>query len=130
TNVAPTVTLLKTAAPASRPEPGGTFTFTLTITNTSVEPVTITALVDDNVLSAQCQALIGTQLLVGGSASCTYTTSHTNAGSYPNTASVIVTDDEGSTGTAHDDESVAVTNVAPTVTLLKSASPASRPEPG
>jgi hypothetical protein len=34
TNVAPTVTLGKTVAPSSLPEPGGVFTYTLRITNT------------------------------------------------------------------------------------------------
>src|SRR6185436_7959007 len=76
------VHLDKSADPASRPEHGGAVVYTLTITNQSVEPVTITALTDDDALSAECLALIGTVLPVDGTASCTYSVTHTNAGSY------------------------------------------------
>ena len=130
TDTLPSVDLDKSASPASLPEPGGTFTFTLTITNNSVETVTITALTDTNALSAECLALIGTTLAPGASASCTYTVSHTDAGSYANTASVTVQDDEGNSASDSDDETAEVTDVAPSVTLDKSASPASLPEPG
>ncbi len=41
-------------------------------------------------------ALIGTTLAAGASTSCTYSVTYTEAGEYPNTASVTVEDNEGS----------------------------------
>ena len=130
TDVLPTVTLDKSVTPASRAEPGGAFTFTLKITNTSIETVTITALTDDNALSADCLALIGTSLAPGAHTSCTYTVSHTNAGTYDNTAKVTVVDDEQNPASDTDDQSVQVTDVKPTITVDKTALPLTRAEPG
>ncbi len=131
-DVPPTVTLGKWASPTTLPEPGGDFTFTLDITNTSDESVTITALEDSQSasFSDECNNLIGSTLAVGASTSCTYTVNHTNAGSYPNKAAVTVEDDDGSTGTGEDTETVTVTDVAPSVSLVKSALPTIRLEPG
>ena len=132
-DVAPSVTLDKVVVgPATLAEPGGTFTFKLTITNNSVatDPVTITALTDDNPLSAACLALVGTTVAPGAAVDCTYPVSHDDVGLYPNTASVLVTDDEGSTASSSDGASVTVTNVVPSVDLSKTVDPASRPEPG
>jgi uncharacterized repeat protein (TIGR01451 family) len=130
TDVAPTVDLVKSASPASLPEPGGLFTFTLTLTNTSVEPVTITALTDTNTLSQECLDLVGDTLAPGASTSCTYSVSQTNAGSYPNTAQVTVADNEGNTADASDNETVTVEDVKPSVTLDKSVVPSELPVPG
>ncbi len=87
-DVLPTVELIKTADPLTLPEPGGDFVFTLTIHNSSAEAVTITALTDDNALSAECLALVGTSLPAGGTVTCTYPVSHSEAGTYDNTALV------------------------------------------
>jgi hypothetical protein len=130
TDALPSVTLDKSADPTTLPEPGGAFTFTLTITNTSVETVTITALSDDNALSTECLDLIGTTLAAGASTSCTYTVSHTDAGSFDNTASVTVADDEDNTASDSDDETVTVTNVAPVLLVDKTANPTSVSEHG
>jgi uncharacterized repeat protein (TIGR01451 family) len=130
TDVLPIVTLNKTVSPTTLPEPGGTFTFTLTITNTSVEPVEITALTDDNALSVECLDLVGATLAAGESTSCTYTVSHIDFGSYPNTASITVKDNEGNEAGASDDETIAVTDVLPVITVDKSANPTAVPETG
>ena len=130
TNVAPAVDLVKSVTPASRPEPGGSFDYTLTITNNSVEQVTITALSDDNPLPAGCTSLVGTTLAAGASTSCTYSVTHSEAGTYPNTASVTVQDNEGGSASDSDSQSVSVTDVLPSVTLDKTVTPASRNEPG
>jgi Ca2+-binding RTX toxin-like protein len=86
-----TITVDKSAAPASLPEPGGTFTFTVKITNdpTSQEGVTILS-VKDNIYgdvdlatypNSTCDDLIGDLLATGGNATCTFTGSFTgNAG--------------------------------------------------
>jgi alpha-tubulin suppressor-like RCC1 family protein/archaellum component FlaG (FlaF/FlaG flagellin family) len=129
-NLNPGVTLDKSATPASLPEPGGAFTFTLTITNTSIEPVTITDLSDDNALSPQCLALVNTSLAAGASTSCSYQVTHTETGSYLNTASVTVSDNENVTATATDSATVSVTNVGPTIGMTKTASPMHVPETG
>lgn len=125
-----TVDLVKSADPLTMPEPGGDFNFTLSIHNTSAEPVTITNLSDDNALSAECLDLVGTSIPAGGTVSCTYMVSHTNAGSYANTASVTVADNDGSEASDTDTATVEVTDVAPTVVLKKSASPGTMRTPG
>ena len=130
TDILPTVHLDKTVTPASRPEPGGAFLFTLTITNTSKETEVITKLTDDNALSAECLALIGDTLAPGDSTSCQYSVTHTNAGTYKNTAEVTVADDEQNEASDKDNQSVEVTDVAPTITVDKTADPVSLPEPG
>jgi hypothetical protein len=129
-DVPPVVDLVKDVAPGSLPEPGGDFTFTLTVYNLSVEPVWISDLVDDNPLPAECTALIGEEIPVGGSVSCSYVVSHLDAGVYENTASVTVADDEENTATDTDVESVEVTDLPIAVSLQKSADPIALPEPG
>ncbi|HJR26528.1 MAG TPA: hypothetical protein VJ804_13720, partial [Acidimicrobiales bacterium] len=116
TNLAPTVDIEKTVSPGTLPEPGGVFTYTLTITNLSPESVTITDLQDSNGLSGDCPGLFDedepTTLAAANpnstadTVTCTYTVTRTDAGTYGNTASVVVTDDEGSTGTDSDAQSV------------------------
>ncbi len=129
-DVLPTVTLDKTVDNDSKPEPGGIFNYTLTITNTSVEPVTITALTDSNTLSAGCNDLVGTILAIGASTSCNYSANHTDAGTYPNTASVTVQDDELNNASDIDEVTVTVTDVLPTITVEKTPSVSSVDEPG
>ncbi|MBZ0239860.1 MAG: DUF11 domain-containing protein, partial [Cutibacterium acnes] len=104
----PRVDLTKTASPLQLTEPGGDFTFTLTIHNPGLEAVTITALTDTNALSAECQALVGTPLAAGESKSCTYTVTHTDAGTYNNVAHVAVQDNENNTASDTDSATVIV----------------------
>jgi hypothetical protein len=136
----PSVELTKSASPSTRAEPGGEFTFTLTIVNTSTEAVDITGLTDSQSAAidfSDCTALIGKSLdasdgLPGGDdeVTCTYTITHTDVGTYDNTAKVVVTDEAGLTAEDTDAESVTVTDVKPSVDLTKTASPASQVEPG
>ncbi len=133
TDTAPSVSIVKTASAASLPEPGGTVTFTLTVTNNSVETVTITALSDTYALSAECLALVGQTLAPGASASCQYAIQVEDAGTYGNTASVTVEDDENNEASDQDTETVEVTDVPPIpedVVVTKTADPESLPEPG
>jgi uncharacterized repeat protein (TIGR01451 family) len=129
-DVKPAVSLTKSVLPATLSEPGGVFTYTLVITNDSVETVTIDALSDDYPLSTGCTGLIGTPLGPGDSTSCTYEVTHSNAGTYDNTASVTVSDDEGNTAGASDDASVIVTDVLPLITVVKTANPENVVAPG
>ena len=108
TDVPPTVTLDKSVDVEFLDEPGGDFTFMLTIHNTSWEEVTITALTDTQSGAAvdfsACAALIDRKLAAGASTSCSYVVSHTDVApggsSYENTASVTVTDNDGSPASA------------------------------
>jgi len=104
----PDVVLTKNVIPSSRMEPGGVFTFTLTITNSYVENLTITALTDSNLLPAACTDLIGDILTPAQSVSCEYNVTHTEVGSYVNTASVTVEDNEGNPASDSDSKTVAV----------------------
>jgi hypothetical protein len=116
--IAASVSLTKTASPTSRPEPGGAFVHTLVIHNLSPVAATITALTDNDVLSAGCTALISTSLAADDSApggadeaTCTSTGTHTTAGSYTTNASVTVTNAFSQTDTDTDGETVTVTDV-------------------
>ncbi len=131
TDALPTVSIVKTATPSSRAEPGGVFTYTLKITNTSIEDVVITALSDDKAtLSAECLGLIGDTLTPGQMVECSFTDTHVEAGGYTNTASVTVQDNEQNSASDNDNATVNVTDALPTVSIVKTATPSSRAEPG
>ncbi|MCA1683654.1 MAG: hypothetical protein LC708_00765, partial [Actinobacteria bacterium] len=135
TNVVPAITITKTPNPGTRPEPGGTFTFTLVVTNPSNEPVTITRLVDDiyGDVNGKGGCLTGAVLAPnGGSYTCAFPGDFFGAAPATQTDTVTVTgvDNEGATVTAIARATVGLTNVPPSITVVKSASPASRPEPG
>jgi uncharacterized repeat protein (TIGR01451 family) len=130
TDVLPGVELTKTANPTTLAEPDGVFTFTLTIKNTSNEAAIITALADTYALSPACNALINTTIAGQGEVSCTYTVSLSNPGSYTNTASVTVRDDENNSASASAQATVTVTNVPSALQVSKSANPTTLVEPG
>ena len=105
----------------SIPEPGGTVTYQVTVTNLSPETVTITSVSDSafGVPPASLAALVGTTLGVGASTTVTYTAPYTEAGTYPNTATVAAQDNEGNPAAASDTATVIVTDVPPTITVDK-----------
>ncbi|OGC80552.1 hypothetical protein A3K01_03350, partial [candidate division WWE3 bacterium RIFOXYD1_FULL_43_17] len=120
-NVTPVVDIEKTVDEEALALPGGEFTFTLNITNNSQETVTITSLTDTNALSQQCLDLIGTSLAAGANISCQYTTTHTQVGTYENTAEITVTDDDESTGTDQDSQTVGVVSL--TISKFNNSTP-------
>jgi hypothetical protein len=63
------------------------------------------------VLPQTCADLLTTSIPTSGTVSCSYSLSHTTIGSYENTASVTVRDNEGSTSRDTDSETVSVTDV-------------------
>ena len=138
----PTISVTKSASPASRPEPGGNFTFTVGVTNNStIEPLTLTSLTDapfgDVLDDANNNAISGstcadnTVIAPGATYTCSFVASVTGApGNYTDTVTATAVDDEGNAPSASASATVAITNVAPTMTVAKSASPSSRPEPG
>src|SRR5690606_15395671 len=126
---------------ASVPESGGDVTYDVTVENTSWEPVTLTDLVDDKfgdlldgdndaVSSSSCE--VGQVIAAGSSYTCTFTAAieGLDAGDeHVNTVTATVVDDDESTATDKDRETVGITDVAPTVEVTKSAASAVR-EPG
>jgi hypothetical protein len=136
----PSITVDKSASPTSRSEPGGAFTFNVVVTNTSAEPVAITSLTDDiygNVATqGTCTTAIGTVLAAspgpGTTYSCSFTGSFTgNANaSQTDVVTAVAKDSDNNTASDTDDATVTLTDVVPTITVDKSASPVTRPEPG
>ncbi len=130
-DVRPSVTFEKLVDITILPEPGGDFNFTLRITNTSVEPVLITALTDDNLPTNSFPEYVDVHTLaIGEVLDILYTVSHTDAMTYYNTASVTVQDNEGTPVSAEATQTIEVTDVLPSVTLAKSVDVLSLPEPG
>ena len=139
TDIPPAVTMTKTPNPTSVPEPGGTVWFSVAVTNQSkVEPVTITSLTDTTPRG---------KIDISGLGSCvtpqtiaplrTYTCSFPSRvdgdapSSVTDTVTAVFQDDDGNperstTASA----SVDITNAVPSLSVVKTASPASVPEPG
>ena len=132
----PTVQVVKTATPLTMGEPGGTFTFNVVVTNTSPEPVTITELTDDvygNIANqGTCTDAVGKVLPVGGTYACSFPGQFIgDAGdSQTDVVTVVVVDDDDNEATDDDDAVVTLTDVLPTVTVDKTADPATRLAPG
>ncbi len=118
TNVLPTVTVTQSAAPSSRPAPGGTFDYTTVVTNTSGEDVTITSL-DDTVYGnlanrGSCRSAVGTVLKRDTSFTCTFVGDFTGAAntSLVDEVTVTVTDDDNTSATATAAATVQITTTS------------------
>ena len=127
-NVAPTITVDKTVSNISE---GNTATYTYKITNTSpasTDPVTITSVIDDVLgdLTDEAIAANGGNPIVlapGAFFSFDYTTlTAFNAGTVTNVVTVSGQDDENTTTSATDTATLTVANVAPSLTIDKTAS--------
>ncbi|MGH9265025.1 MAG: hypothetical protein ACRD1D_10080, partial [Acidimicrobiales bacterium] len=135
TPVPPSIITTKTANPPSLQEPGGTFTFTFSVTNTGPEPVTVISLIDDvhGDLNGRGTCAIGARLAAnGGTYTCTFTGNFFgNAGA---TQTDIITttavDDRGQQVTHQSRATVTITDVPPSIRIVKTPDPLSRPEPG
>ncbi len=146
TESAPSLSISKVASPASLPEPGGSVSYTVTITNSSVstDPVTVDSLSDSiegapGVVPADLACVSGGAdvgvpftLASGASAVCTFGGSVSgNAGdSTSDTFTASGTDDEGAPARGSGSETVPITDVLPTMTVVKSSVPNPIPEPG
>ena len=136
-DVLPTFDLLKSATPASLPEPGGNVTFTVSLTNTTIEPITVDAAVDDvyGPLSAlgTCDTLVGITIVPGDTYLCTFVAPVTGTAArspYTDTITISVSDNDGNSVEGDASADVELTNVTPTIRLVKGRTPASLPEPG
>ena len=136
TDVVPAIHVDKSATPSSRPEPGGSFTFSVVVTNIGSETLTITALTDDvygNLATkGTCTTAVGTVLAPGASYSCSFSGDFIgNAGqSQTDVVTVRGQDDEGTQVTDDDDAIVFLTNVPPTIVVVKDARPTTMAAPG
>ena len=126
-DVAPKIHVVKTATPATRPEPGGTFTFGVTVHNDSVEPVKLLTLVDNvyGDLGGVGTCDTGGTIAVGGHYTCSFSKDFTgDAGaSQTDTVTATAADDEDGRTSATDAATVTLTNRPPTVAVGKTASP-------
>ncbi|UCD25292.1 MAG: hypothetical protein JSW51_05050, partial [Gemmatimonadota bacterium] len=133
-DVLPTITVAKTASPTSVAEPGGVVTFTVRVNNTSAETLTLASLVDDirGDLNGQGTCSVTQTIAVGDYYQCQFTaTVSGNAGdSETDTVTAEAEDDDGNTASGDDEATVSITDVLPTITVAKTASPTSVSEPG
>ncbi len=134
-DVMPALALQKSAVPASRPEPGGAYSLVMSVSNGSaVEAVTLTSLVDDVLgdLDGQGDCSVPQVIAAGGTYECSIPrTLLGNAGaSESDTVTAAAEDDEGNPVNATDGATFTITDVPPTFTLQKSASPSVIAEPG
>ena len=132
---AATIAVTKTAAPASLPEPGGTVTFTVTIDNQSpAVSVTIDTLSDDihGNLNGQGDCSAPQTIPAGDSYSCQFSANISgNAGdSETDVVTVSGTDSNQNPVSGQDNATVHITNAPSSMQVLKTANPASLPEPG
>ena len=131
----PSISVLKTGTPTSVPETGADVLFTYTVTNDAAEPGTITSLEDDRfgTLDGDADCAVGTVLLAG--ASCSFSATFAipagdHPGSHVDVFTAVVTDAQGNTDDATDDETITYTDVLPDITVTKTGSPTSVPETG
>lgn len=99
----PVITVVKSANPTSRPEPGGTFTFTVRVTNNSSQSVVITSITDDvhGNLDGRGSCDAGQTIAAGATYTCAFSVEFTgdSGDSETDRVTVVVTDPGGRTGT-------------------------------
>jgi hypothetical protein len=148
TGTAPSVVVTKTASPETVAEPDGSVTFTVAVENTSnaEDPVTIGSLTDSiygdltdtTNEGGPAKEQTGTTCTVQqtippqSTYSCTFTVdvSGNNGFSETNVVTASGTDDDEAPVTGSDTATVTVVDAAPSITVVKTASPEALPEPG
>lgn len=137
-DVAPVISVVKTAVPIEVLEPGGDVTFTVVVNNDSVatDSVTIDTL-EDNIYgdltaveNSTCN--VSQTIPPADSYTCSFTASvEGNAGySVTDTVTASGVDDEGNPVNASDSATVNVNDVPSAIELIKTANPTSVDEPG
>ncbi|WP_257982812.1 hypothetical protein [Shewanella sp. GutDb-MelDb] len=130
TNLAPAITVTKTANPTEVLEPGANVLFTITVDNDAQfwdSPLTLTALNDTvfgDLLADECSAL-STSISENGTYTCTFTKFiGGNAGDlHSNVVSATAVDDELDQATGNDSAMVDIRDVPSSITLVKTATP-------
>jgi len=135
-NDVPDILVEKSVTPESMPEPGGLFAYTVVVTNTGAETLVITSLTDDVygdlATKGTCTTAVDTELDTGESYTCTFDGEFLGSAgdTETDTVTVIGEDDEGTEVDDDDDATVLLTDVLPTVQVVKSATPLTMGEPG
>ncbi|MCB2224648.1 MAG: hypothetical protein KQH83_10825, partial [Actinobacteria bacterium] len=143
TDALPTISVSKTPSAGSVPEPGGTVTFSIEVDNTSGEPVTLTSLSDDvfgDLLDGANPAVANNtcvgqpaSIAVGGTLSCSFDAFLAGMAGDPahvDTVTATASDGDGNTATNSDDATVAFGDELATISVSKTPSVGSIPEPG
>ena len=137
TNLAPAITVNKTADPTEVMEPGASVEFTVTVDNDAAfwdSPLTLTVLSDTDfgdLLSDECIG-VSTSIALGGTYTCTFTKFiGGDAGDqHSNTVNATAVDDELDDATGSDSAMVDIRDVPSSITLVKTATPTSVLETG
>jgi hypothetical protein len=136
TDLQPVIAVAKTVTPGSVPESGGAVQFTIRITNLGAEEVAIAALVDDVFgdlrTRGSCMLSDGISVLPGEEYACAFGATVSGEAGVPQASTVTVRalDDEGNQAEAEDSATVSITDAPPVISVDKTATPGSIPEPG
>jgi len=143
TGIEPTISVVKTASPKQLMEPGGMVTYTVTVTNTSGawDPIKIYKIEDDKfglidaISGSTCNSIDNpypTALAAGKTYTCRFSKSITgNAGyEHTNTVTAYAVDDDDRPASNSDSETVTINNSLSEISVTKTPSPKSLPEPG
>ncbi len=135
TDVLPSIAIDKTVTPEELPEPGGSVAIRVAVTNPSVEDVVVTGLIDSIHGNLNGQGTCKTPTTVvrnGGTYVCSFSVEVSGDVGYSETDTITVSaqDNDGNPVTAEDDATVTIIDVIPTISVSKSAVPASLAEPG
>ncbi|MBE7215751.1 hypothetical protein MK852_14885 [Shewanella benthica] len=130
TNLAPAITVTKTANPTEVLEPGANVEFTITVDNDAAfwdSPLLLTVLNDTDfgdLLTDECSA-VATSIALGGTYTCTFTKFiGGDAGDlHSNVVSATAVDDELDQATGNDSAMVDIRDVPSSITLVKTATP-------
>jgi len=128
----------KSTSTPTLPEPGGTFAYQAVVTNpaSNVDDIYVTAVVDSIAgdISASCTPVLPVWLAPGESITCNFTFDHSGnpRDSWTNTARATGTDDDGQDASSGPSDEVMVTidDVRSYLTVEKSTSTPTLPEPG
>jgi hypothetical protein len=143
-DVAPEMSVAKTASPTAVNEPGANVTFSVLVSNNSTagsDNLNLTSLTDDvfgDIADGSNTAIISTDCSVpqtivkGGSYSCSFTAFVGGAPFtvHEDTVTAVASDEEGNELTRTDPATVDINNVGSSCTLTKTADPTSVNEPG
>ena len=134
-DVPSSIVVTKTANPTSVPEPGGDVTFTVVVVNTSpTDQVTIQSMVDDihGDLNQQGTCSVPQVLDPGEAYTCSFQAHVSGEPGDKETDVVTIqaVDDDGNPLSARDDAEVTITDLPPTLEVIKTATPTEVSEPG
>jgi len=129
------ITVVKTANPETLAEPGGVVQFAVSLSNDSpFANLTVNSLVDDvhGNLNGQGTCSVPQLLGPGDTYGCSFSAMVTGTGGdyETDTVTAMGSDENGNDVEGSDDATVAITDVLPSITLVKTATPDEVIEPG